>query len=335
MMDSTYNAHMKIFFNPEALLGLPDYGIQIPMTDGRILKIVEYLNQRSHPIISDYFDSIDLSRRDLARVHTDGYLNQLLGTKDEIIKAVAQTFELINPDGSYNRYTPETAKYSLEELVSKVLLQIKGTMASSQAALTHGESYYLGGGYHHAMSFGGRGFCMLNDIVVAARWLQNLGQVKKVWVIDVDAHKGDGTAELTHQDSTIRTLSIHMETGWPLDSGSSQDPWFIPSDVEIGIPAGGENLYLERLKEGLLTLEGLDENSPDLAFVVQGSDPYEKDQLPSSVLLKLSKEDMLKRDLMVYNFLKERNIPQTYVMAGGYGDYAFEVYCQFFSKVLN
>ncbi len=303
------------------------------MTDGRILKIVEYLNQRNHPIISDYLSSIELSRQDLARVHTEKYLNQLFGRKDEIIKAVAQTFELINPDGTYNRYTPESAEFSLEELVSKVLLQIKGTMAASLEALKCGESYYLGGGYHHAMSFGGRGFCMLNDIVITARWLQNLKLVKNIWIIDVDAHKGDGTAELTVGDESIRTLSIHMEKGWPLDSGSKEDPWFIPSDIEIGISIGEEKTYLQKLEQGLLSLEQLQKH-PDLAIIVQGSDPYEKDQLPSSGLLKLSQDEMLKRDLMVYNFLKERNIPQTYVMAGGYGDYAYEVYCKFFSNIL-
>lgn len=333
-MDSSYNGNMKIYFNPEALLGLPEYGIQIPMTDGRILKIVDYLNQRNHPIVSDYLNNLSLTRQDLASTHSEAFLDQLFGPKEEIIQAVARTFELINPDGSYNRYTPETAQYSLEELVNKVLLQIKGTMASSKEALVSGESYYLGGGYHHAMSFGGRGFCMLNDIVITARWLQKQGLVKKVWVIDVDAHKGDGTAELTQGDESIRTLSIHMEKGWPLDSGGPEDPWYIPNDIEIGIPAGGESLYLKKLEDGLQRLEQLDQERPDLAIVVQGSDPYEKDQLPSSALLKLSAEEMLERDLMVYNFLKKRNIPQSYVMAGGYGEYAYEVYCQFFSRIL-
>ncbi len=333
-MNSSYNGQMKVFFNPDALLGLPAYGIQIPMTDGRILKIVEYLNQRNYPIISNYLSSFELSRHDLARVHSEDYLNQLFGTKEDIIKMVASTFELINSDGTYNRYTPKTASYSLEELVSKVLLQIKGTMASAREALISGESYYLGGGYHHAMSFGGRGFCMLNDVVITARWLQHLGLARKIWIIDVDAHKGDGTAELTFGDDSIRTLSIHMEKGWPLDSGTSQEPWFISSDVEIGIAAGEENFYLKKLEEGLHSLKKLDQEYPDLAIVVQGSDPYEKDQLPSSGLLKLSKEEMLQRDLLVYNFLKERKISQTYVMAGGYGEFAYEVYCEFFSNIL-
>lgn len=324
---------MKFFFNPRSLLTLPDYGIQIPLKDSRVLRIYDFLKTKGQAIY-DHFDSIPLTREDLERVHTKEFVSKLFGTEEEKRKVVADTFELINQDGTYNRYTPDSATRSLTDLIDKVLLQTKGTILTVQEALLSGEAFHLGGGNHHAMSFGGRGFCMINDIVIAARWAQKKLNVKQVWVIDVDAHKGDGTAELTHYDHTIKTLSIHMKDGWPLDSGISTDPWFIPSDVDIGISAGDEANYLTHLKDGLNKLEALDKNKPDLAIVVQGSDPYEKDELPSSALLKLSKEKMLERDMMVYNFLKDRKIPQAYVMAGGYGEYAHEIYCEFLKQIL-
>jgi acetoin utilization deacetylase AcuC-like enzyme len=323
---------MKFFFNPDSLLSLPDYGIQIPLTDGRIHKICDLL-ERCHIPIEHNFD-VTLSREDLERVHTKAFVDQLYGPESEKQKVVTQTFELINPDGTFNRYEPKSAKRPLGDLIEKVLHQTCGTMSAVKEALNSGEAFHLGGGYHHSMSFGGRGFCMLNDIVIAARWSQkNLG-TKLIWIIDVDAHKGDGTAELTHNDPSIRTLSIHMKHGWPLDSGNKTDPWFIESDVEIGIEAGQEASYINQLQKGLNSLAGLDQRKPDLAIVVQGSDPYEKDQLPSSGLLRLTKEQMLERDKLVYEFLKSKNIPQAYVMAGGYGDFAWEIYCEFISKVI-
>lgn len=324
---------MKFFFNPDSLLSLPDYGIQIPLTDGRIHKICELLKEKNQQIESEF--PVTLTREDLERVHSKSFLEKLFGSEKDKERIVAETFELIAPDGSFHRYDPSSATRPLSHLIEKVLFQTRGTMSAVKEALVSGEAFHLGGGYHHSMSFGGRGFCMLNDIVIAARWSQkNLG-TKLIWIIDVDAHKGDGTAELTHNDQTIRTLSIHMKHGWPLDSGVAHDPWFINSDVEIGIEAGQEKNYIPMLEDGLHRLKALDQMKPDLAIVVQGSDPYEKDELPSSGLLKLSKSQMLERDKLVYHFLKSKNIPQAYVMAGGYGEHAWEVYHEFISWLLS
>jgi acetoin utilization deacetylase AcuC-like enzyme len=325
---------MIFFLNPTALLSLHDHGIEIPLTDGRILKITELLKELKVPVETN-FDDIHLKNEDLKRVHTDDYLAKLFGSEDEKRQAIFQAFELINPDGTFHRYNPKGATRPLSEIVEHVLKQTTGTMKAVKEALASGEAFHLGGGYHHAMSFGGRGFCLINDIVIAARWAQKRLNTKSIWIIDVDAHKGDGTAELTEGDSSIRTLSIHMKKGWPLDNGLETGPWFIPSDIEIGINTGQEKDYNSRLKDGLLSLEELDQEKPDLAIVVQGADPYEKDELPSTSLLKLTKGQLLERDLLVYNFLKERKIPQAYVMAGGYGEYSYEIYCQFISEILK
>jgi acetoin utilization deacetylase AcuC-like enzyme len=330
---------MKFFFNQDGLLDLREYGIEIPLSDGRIKNICNLLKIHNQSIETN-FKNVLLTREDLERVHTKDFVSKIFGAPEDQEKIIVETFELLNSDGTFNRYDPTKAKKPLAEIVDKVLLKIRGTMTALKEALSTGETFHLGGGYHHAMSFGGRGFCLLNDIVIAARWSQRYLGTKLIWVIDVDAHKGDGTAELTLGDSSIRTLSIHMKNGWPLDSEKfdiegKPHPWFIESDIEIGIETGEESHYLNKLFSGLLDLEALDERKPDLAIVVQGSDPYEKDALPSSGLLKLSKEIMLERDLMVYEFLKTRNIPQTYVMAGGYGDFAHEPYCQFISNILQ
>ena len=156
-------------------------------------------------------------------------------------------------------------------------------------------------------------------------------------MIDLDAHKGDGTAALTRADKSIKTLSIHMAHGWPLDgkahdSAGKPNPSFLPSDIDIPIAASENHLYVASLEEGLGRMETL--SRPDLAVVVCGADPYEKDELPSTGTLKLSLAQLEERDRLVYEFLKKRQIPQAYLMAGGYGKSSWQVYAQFLEWAL-
>jgi acetoin utilization deacetylase AcuC-like enzyme len=184
------------------------------------------------------------------------------------------------------------------------------------------------------MTFSGRGFCLVNDIVIGIRKLQKQNLIKTSWVIDIDAHKGCGTAQITQNDDSIQTLSIHMGDSWPLNGprineNGEINPWFLPSDIDIPIFEGEENQYLSKLEVGLSQLHG----RPDLAIVVCGSDPYEKDELPSTSKMNLSLSHLLERDLLVYNFLKKLNIPQCYLMSGGYGRESHKVYSQFLEKI--
>ena len=190
---------------------------------------------------------------------------------------------------------------------------------------------------HHAQKEYGAGFCLVNDLVTALRRLQAETRIRSAWVIDVDAHKGDGTAALTAGDDSIATLSIHMAAGWPLDqperdADGRPNPSFIPSTVDIPIAAGEEPVYNRRLREGLARLA--ETGRPDLALVVCGADPYELDELPSTAGLKLSLEQLLERDQLVYSFLKTRKIPGAWVMAGGYGRNSWRVYTQFLEWAL-
>ncbi len=185
---------------------------------------------------------------------------------------------------------------------------------------------------HHAHADHGSGFCIINDIVIAARKMQAEHGAEKVWIIDTDAHKGDGTAGATQGDDTIVTLSIHMASGWPMDGppilpNGSPNPAHTPSDIEIPIESGEEPKYLERLDQGLAQLAA--SGPADLAIVVSGADPFEKDELPSTAKLKLTLEQLMARDKMVYHFLRDRRIPTAFLMAGGYGDEVWKVFSQF------
>jgi len=253
--------------------------------------------------------------------------------EDEIIR----TFELIDDNGRYYRYNPDNATHPLTQLFDRLLLKAAGTVQCCRLALEKGFCFTFGGGMHHAKKDYGEGFCMVNDIVIALRKLQAENLIRTGWVIDLDAHKGDGTAVLTRQDSSITTLSIHMARGWPLD-GEAYDrqgrlnPSFVPSDIDIPVAAGEEHLYVAKLQDGLEKLAGI--GLPDLAIVLAGSDPYEKDELPSTGELKLSLEQLKERDLLVYRYLKDRGIPRAYLTAGGYGEHSWEVDYQFIEWAL-
>jgi acetoin utilization deacetylase AcuC-like enzyme len=324
-----------ILYDPSIPASLLEFGIQIPIRDSRATKTFKALCSDPHlgPHRNLWHgDRITetLNKEDLLRVHSPDYVARLYSDRlrDEIIS----TFELIDSNGQYYRYAPDQASRPLEELFARIRTKVAGSIQCARLALTHGFCFYFSGGMHHAHYDHGSGFCMINDIVIAARKLQAEGVIRKIWIIDVDAHKGDGTAALTVNDETIMTLSVHMANGWPLDGSpvlpdGSGNPCFTPSNIDIPIASGEEGYYLERLEQGLVALERL--GKPDLAIVVSGADPYEKDELPSTQGLKLTLDQMLARDRMIYRFLRKLGIPGAYLMAGGYGDQVWEVYSHF------
>lgn len=322
-----------IFYNPEFDFRFSDYGIEIPIVDNRASSVFNDIKTLNTEL--SYFDPTlfpELTKNDLLLVHNQDYVERLFGSYPELEKEMMSCYELVDKNGNFNRYNPSNATKNFSQAFSIKLKQAGMTYHSTKNSLSLGFSYFLGGGMHHAMSFAGRGFCLINDVVIALRKLQSENLIKTAWVIDVDAHKGDGTAELTEGDLSIVTFSIHMKNGWPLDSGSLGDPWFIPSNLDVEIDVGEEATYLEKLKAALVELE---ENyiRPDVVIVVNGADPYEYDELPSTDKIKLTREQLLSRDILIYDFFLERKIPQSYVMAGGYGKKSWEIYAQFLKFV--
>ena len=329
-----------ILYDDRQKESLIEFGIEIPVLLSRVLNTFEIL--KSHKILGPQIDRWHIrdiietiSQEDLMRVHSVEYIGKLFsdGLENEIIN----TFELIDKAGNYYRYNPDSASLPLTTLFDRILTIVAATVQTCRIALDKAFCFAFSGGMHHAQYTYGNGFCIVNDIVVAIRKLQAEGLIQTVWVIDVDAHKGDGTAALTRDDDTITTLSIHMANGWPLD-GDEYDPdgnfnpSFAPSDIDIPMDRGEDHLYIPRLQEGLDRLDRWPH--PDLALVVSGADPYYKDELPSTGDLNLSLAQLKERDLVTYNFLKERDIPRAYLMAGGYGASCWKVYAQFLEWAL-
>ena len=329
-----------IIYDNKHKFSLFEFGIEIPVYDSRASKTFNAL--ATHPILGSQINrwkmaksAEKISKSDLLRVHSKKYIQKLYS--DALENEIVKTFELIDSRGHFFRYNPQKATLPLTDLFGRILDRVAGTWQCCNVALQKGFCFYFGGGMHHAHKHYGNGFCIINDIVIAVRRLQAERRIKTAWILDVDAHKGDGTAALTADDNSITTLSIHMAKGWPLD-GDKYDkngilnPSFIPSDIDIPIAPGEDHLYVGELRKGLRKLDPL--ATPDIAVVVCGADPYAKDTLPSTSGLQLSLEQLKTRDLMVYNFLKHKNIPRAYLMAGGYGEHAWEVYTQFLQWAL-
>ncbi len=330
-----------LIYNPEAVISFLKYGILIPSLDTRksntyrALMDDPDLGSESHRwLVSDFSRIVD--ENDIRRAHRADYADRLFG--DGLEKALMEAYELIDEKGNYNRYEPENAEAPLLDIMKDVMNVVSGSYANIQGALKDGFSYFLGGGMHHAHPGFGHGFCLVNDICISLLKAKAEGLFNKAWIIDIDAHRGDGTAEIMADHPDITSLSIHMASGWPLDSpeyredGSLNPSWF-PGDVDIPVASGEEGEYTPRLMAAMAELEKT--GHPDLVFVVAGVDPYEKDELPSTAVLNLTKEQMLERDQAVYTFLEERGLPSAWVAAGGYGASSWEIHAQFLNWVLK
>ncbi|MDR0644450.1 MAG: hypothetical protein LBG05_06000 [Treponema sp.] len=354
-----------ILYDPAVTTVHQDYGVMIPISASRADKIIDFLKQSKSLNgkakvynLTQAAAAVDASlvyqniitRADLEQTHDKTFVADLYGQGLE--KRLLTAWELIDKDGKPNRYSPEQAKKPLSALFSTVLKQIAGTYLACRLAMqgTDGDNfcYYLGGGMHHARYDTGAGFCLLNDIVIAAQKMLAEMDINLVWFIDVDAHKGCGSAELLQfarkarklgKEKNVFNLSIHMAHGWPLDDQTiaatlpGRAP-LIPCDVEIPIDKNREAEYLPELKKGIRKLEELsDWCKPDFVIVVAGTDPYEHDGLLSSGLLRLSLDQCVERDLFIYGYLAERGIPSAWLMAGGYGERAWEPAAQFLKAI--
>ena len=365
-----------IFYDAAFNMHFYDYGIMLPVSPARAERVLECFRGNfvegtrgpTLPYPGPVFDTAlalsylretgpALQRADLERVHSGEFTASLFDGGAALEKALLAAFELVDAQGRPHRYEPERAVKSFDELFQTILAHAGGTYLACRLALAPGPGfcYFLGGGMHHARYDSGSGFCLVNDIVIAARKIQAEGRAGFVWVIDLDAHKGDGTAELVRfareqgeladaaapgaqKRPCILTLSIHMAKGWPLDDESlaaakkGRAP-LVPSDIDIGVDSGEEAAYLPKLEKGIEELERISEaagcRKPGLVIVVDGADPYEHDGLPSSEPLKLTLQQCLDRDNYVYRYLTGKNIPSAWIQAGGYGERAWEPCARF------
>jgi acetoin utilization deacetylase AcuC-like enzyme len=193
-----------------------------------------------------------------------------------------------------------------ESVARRAQAAVGGTLAAARLALEHGVACNTAGGSHHAQADTGAGFCVFNDVAVAARRLLAEGKVGQVLVVDLDVHQGDGTARIFEGDPSVFTFSMHAEKNFPARKALS--------DLDVDLPDGmGDGAYLQKLEEILPGL--LARVAPDLVFFNAGVDPHVDDKLGR---LSLSDEGLARREAFVLGSCLERGIPVAGVIGGGY-----------------
>jgi len=193
-----------------------------------------------------------------------------------------------------------------EELVERERIIADGTIKGCEYALKNGIAMNIAGGTHHAYSDHGEAFCMLNDQAIGARYLLNKGLAKKILIVDLDVHQGNGTAEIFQNNESVFTFSMHGDGNYPFKKEES--------DLDIALPKGtNDETYLSILKKELPQL--IENIQPDFIFYLCGVDILDSDKLGT---LGLTLEGCKKRDEFVLSTCHRLKIPVQCSMGGGY-----------------
>jgi acetoin utilization deacetylase AcuC-like enzyme len=183
---------------------------------------------------------------------------------------------------------------------------MEGTRLCAEYALHEKVAFNIAGGTHHAYADRGEGFCLLNDQAIASKWLMHEKEVNKILIIDLDVHQGNGTAKIFENDPNVFTFSMHGKNNYPLKKELS--------DLDIELEDGtGDRDYLYLLESSLHSI--LKDFDPDFVFYQCGVDIIDTDKLGK---LKVSKEGARKRDILVFDTVKQLDVPVVCSMGGGY-----------------
>lgn len=277
---------MLIFYPDTPDLPLPD-GHRFPASKYRLLRdrIVQ------HQVLGNWklAPSPLASLQELERAHSPAY-----------VQAVIQGS--LAPDIQRRIGLPWS-----ETLAMRSRATVGGSLAAARQALRDGLSGQLAGGTHHAHRDFGSGYCVFNDLAVAALTLLAEGKVERVAVIDLDVHQGDGNAALLTGCPGAFVLSLHGEKNFPFRK--------VPSDLDVALPDGTDDLaYLRALADALDAVAGF---RPDLVLYLSGADPLKSDTLGR---LDLTFDGLAERDRLVLEFCRRRAIPVSIAIGGGYAD---------------
>lgn len=193
-----------------------------------------------------------------------------------------------------------------EQLVRRTRIAVSGTLLTARLALRYGLSVNTAGGTHHAFPGHGSGFCIFNDMAVAAAQLLHEQRVRRILIIDLDVHQGDGTHAIFRDEERVFTFSLHCEKNFPVRRQ--------PGDFDIELPEGtGDDAYLGHLRDVLPDL--LRNARPDLVFYDAGVDVHRDDRLGRFML---TDKGLRQREQMVIETVRAAGLPLACVIGGGY-----------------
>ena len=191
-------------------------------------------------------------------------------------------------------------------LVERSRRSVGATLAAARTALDAGVAVSLAGGTHHADHAAGAGFCVFNDVAVAALSLVRAQHIQRALIIDCDVHQGEGTARILAREPDIFTLSAHSARNYPHDKAIS--------DIDVALPDGtADDAYLRALQTAVE--RGFERAHPDLVIYIAGADAYQGDRLGR---LALTKAGLIARDRLVLDYAERHHASIAVVMGGGY-----------------
>ncbi len=286
MPDSRTDSLLLIYYPDTPDLPLPA-GHRFPSTKYRLLreKLVE------QALLKDWLlaPSPAATIADLERAHAPDYVRAVLeGTlASDIQRRIGLPWS--------------------ETLALRSRATVGGSLAAAREALRRGFSGQLAGGTHHAHRDFGSGYCVFNDLAVAALTLLAEGEVQRVAVVDLDVHQGDGNAALLTSHPGAFVLSLHGDKNFPFRK--------VPSDLDVALPDGtNDRDYLHALADAL---DAVAHFRPDLVLYLSGVDPLQNDTLGR---LALTFEGLMERDRLVLEFCRRRGVPVSIAIGGGYAN---------------
>ena len=192
------------------------------------------------------------------------------------------------------------------QMVERSRRSVGATIAAAGSALEDGVAANLAGGTHHSFADRGEGFCVFNDVAVAARVLQRDNHARRIAVVDLDVHQGNGTAAIFNGDPAVFTFSMHGEKNFPFKKEVS--------DLDVALADGtGDDEYLSLLRRHVDDV--VTRHQPDFVFYLAGADPYEGDRLGR---LKMTIDGLRERDEIVLGTCSRAGLPVAVTMSGGY-----------------
>jgi acetoin utilization deacetylase AcuC-like enzyme len=234
-------------------------------------------------------ESPEITRDDVTHVHAAAYY-------DEFVAGLLD-----------RRHVRQIGFPWSEALVGRILTTVGGTLAAARAALDEGIGSNLAGGTHHARYDRGEGFCVFNDIAVASAVLLKERAVRRIAVLDLDVHQGDGTAQLIGDDPRVLLVSVHGEKNYPFVKAESH--------IDIGVlDSTGDDRFVRVVESVLAPIARFE---PDLVFYQAGVDVIGSDSLGR---LNMTADGVGARDELVFRHIKKMGAPLALVLGGGYAD---------------
>ena len=306
-MFSLFKRHKAyIVFSSEYLVGISTYG------DHHSFDILKYKRTRDMLISGkilkpkNIFHPEPCTFDDIRLVHTEKYLQMI---RDPL-------------------YVNQALKIEINSLWENSVLEYYmavsgGTIEASFKALELKKPVFnLGGGFHHAHPEKAEGFCLLNDIAIAIMRIKKETALKKILIVDLDYHQGNGNGLIFKDDHNVFTFSVHADHWVDIESSTSLDV-LVLSDIS-------DKEYMELIRKNLEKV--MESFTPEIIYYIAGSDPYEKDELAD---MKISRGMMLERNMFVFEQAVKNSLPLVILPGGGYGKYSWKIYNDFIFKALK